>query len=1208
MKIMYAWLFIRRMTACFLFVFFPSGIVLAQTASDALVASAKAQMLPYDISSAGVEQPVRWGIDTAWRWSWWPLRATNHMRECVSLGRVTIDPRVDAVYTSLSSDQKAGLDEQLSWLEKSGVTVLYLLAGNASGTAWQTSYRAGYISDIALAVEYLQGKGYTVTAISHFNEPDYASNNAPSASEMATVASLMHENSTLASIDIAGPSTLNPDYANSWWSTMSGSLQIGNTHQLAGTFDNFAGFYAAVQSSGKKSAGDELHNINDALIGMNYGMADGIWWSDFGSYTRAELGRASNDGSRIGYAENRSAWTSAAVFRRNSENLVEAFLGTSERQAGASAYCFVSQDRLAYYDGYGPYYDYTKETPGGTGYQTGQTNAECVVEITQGEDVPVAPLDGTFKIVNKATGKLLTVSGLSNNSSITQNMESNTANQSWVVKAVDPLLVADFAHVTIAAAKNTTYYLDAKKYAADNGAALLLYAGGGNECERWHLHYMGEGYYTITNYDSGLSLEGSGDNTDTNTTSVVQWERTGTDRQLWKFVPSSATVDTEAPAKPMGLQAESLSGSVRLCWEPNTETDLLGYMVYRYNDDAGLWETIGRQISQPQFLDNYCAKGHSYKYRVRAVDQSWNISEPSAVTNGVTATEGSLIGEWHLRTTLDDYSENAMNAVSTGVTFQDDEEHAGAVFDGNDDYVSLPYHAADMQEMSFGAWIKVSTTTAWQRIFDFSRSTENYMMLTPSNGSRLRFEICKDGTKQGLNATKRLTANTWTHVVVTLGANGAFIYLNGELNASSSDVTFRPSDIRPILSYIGRSMFDSDPLFKGSIGDIRLYNYVLDATEVKSLYYQDKIAAASELLSHPMNGEVRQSLVSAVDALQTAIDSGESGTVQTTYSALISSISEAKASVEAYRPLGEMLAWSKKLSIEHPQTDSDASVTYGQAYTQTESSYLAGDYDDSEISGITTAVRTFTNRYLMTDVSKTTQTTDISFLLMNADFADNSLENWTLTTNETNYRGALNYDCFEVWNHTFRIEQRLPGMPQGKYKLQTQAFYRNGSKENSADTEVNATIFIADNVSEISPISRSASSTTSSGDWYAYASSKYVPNDMEAAAAAFNSLGRYKPSRSLNVLTADYVPDADDILVVGMQKTVAVADDWTIVNYFQLYYTGAGDTGVENIETSNGKWQKDDITYDLSGRQVTNPVQGVYIKGGKKVIVRSASH
>ena len=1175
----------------------------AQKASDALVTFDKAYVLPYDISSPGVSQPVRWGIDTAWMWSWWPLRATNHMRECVSLGRVTIDPRVTGEYTTLSDDQKAHFDEQLSWLKKSGVTELYLLAGNASGTAWQTTYRTSFINDIALGVAYLQEKGYTVTAISPFNEPDYASNNAPDAQEMANVARLMHKNATLQDIDVAGPSTLNPDYALAWWSTMSGAVQIGNTHQLAGTSDNFAGFYEAVRNSGKKSAGDELHNVNDALIGMNYGMTDGIWWSDFGSYTRAELGRASNDGERIGYAENRAAFTSAAVFRRRSEPLVEAFLGTSERQAAESAYTFVSQDRLVYYDGYGPYHEYTKGTPGGTGYQNGQTNAECVVEITHGEDVQVGPVSGTFKIVNKATGKLLTVAALSGGTVVSQAKESKTALQTWVVQAIGARQAPDMAHVTITSASNEEYYLDAVKYAADNGAKVQVYRGGGNECERWHLHYMGNGYYVITNYDSGLSLEGSSNGTDSNTTSVVQWERTGSDRQLWKFVPADATVEGTAPGTPTNLSAEGNSSSISLRWKGCTDEDLLGYMVYRCDEETGVWETVGRQVKDTRFTDNYCVKGRTYRYRVRAVDKAWNVGEASGDVTVSTTTGNAIIGYWPLTADIKDKSQNGLDGVAADMTFDTSDTHACAVFNGTTSQICLPYNVADMQQMTFCAWVKMASTTAWQRIFDFGRSESDYLMLTPSNGSKMRFEICHDGVKQGVNATRRLTSDTWTHVAVTLGDGGAKIYLDGELNATSTTVTLRPSDVRPVLSYLGKSIFGADPLLNGSLAEVRMYNYELNADEIKALTYSE-ITTAADLLEQPMNSSQRDKLQQAYDNAVKAVAAGDASATTQAITTLKEVAESVNPSVEAYRLLGEALEWSETITTEYPQTDAESNEAYAQAKAEMVEQYKGGKIEDNAIEDAIIKVRTFTNRYLMSDVQNTAEDfTDITHLLTNADFGTGDTSGWNVSTNKAEYNGTVAYGCLEMRDCTFLLMQKLYGMPNGTYRLQVQGFYRNGARENAASTYVNTYLYVNGEETTIAPISLGANRATSGGTWYAYAAGKNVPDDQQAAAAAFNIRNRYKPTDTENTLTMEYTLETDGVLTIGLKKTTEVADDWTAINGFTLLYQSPGnDDAVRTIAEQTGNNDAD--TYDLSGRKVSQHLTpGIYISGGKKIVV-----
>ena len=99
----------------------------------------------------------------------------------------------------------------------------------------------------------------------------------------------------------------------------------------------------------------------------------------------------------------------------------------------------------------------------------------------------------------------------------------------------------------------------------------------------------------------------------------------------------------------------------------------------------------------------------------------------------------------------------------------------------------------------------------------------------------MRFEIKANGTTQGFNASTTLGTNTWKHIAVTIGSSAVKIYVNGSLNATATDITLRPIDVAPTICYLGRSMFDADPAFKGSMSDVRLYNYELSASEVAAL-------------------------------------------------------------------------------------------------------------------------------------------------------------------------------------------------------------------------------------------------------------------------------------------------------------------------------------------------------------------------------------
>lgn len=1164
----------------------------AQTfASDAMAIGNKGLMVSFNLSSAGASQPVHWGIDTAWLWDWWPLRATNHMQECVSVGRVTIDPRTSGSNTSLASDQTERLDTQLSWLRKSGVKDLFLLGGIARGSAWNNSYAEAFVNDLAMAVTYLRGKGYNVVGVSPFNEPDWqgpADTNA-----MNHVADLIRGNSTFGGVYVMGPSCLSSDNSNSWWGAMNSHLTMGNTHQLGGSAANFAYFYKQVKTAGKPSAGDEMHNINDALVGMDNGMTYGIWWSDFGGYTRAELGRASNDGSRVGYVQDNTNFSSAAVFKRKSADMANAFLGMSERQGSTSAFSFVSQDRLTYWDGQGPYYDYTGDLQGGS-------NSERVIEVTWGEDVPAAPLSGSYRIVNKATGLYLTAGS----DGVSQKPFADNASQKWTVRQQPYTDGGDVAYATVVSQSAGTY-LDGVKYAGNNGAKVQLYAGNGNECERWHFAWKGDGWYVLTNHDSGLSLEGSSDNSAYSPQGVCEWARTGSDRQLWRLIPADAEYDREVPATPTDLTAEATGSVVRLTWKANAERDLDGYMVYRYNTAAKIWETIARRVSAAGFVDNMAPRGVQLRYRLRAIDKSWNKSQPSDEVSVTLPSAKSVVGYWPMQAEANDTTANHLNAVVKGAVFGSTSGRR-CLQTGGEGFAALPYNVGSLHTLTFAAWVYPTSSTPWQRVFDFGSGTDNYFFLTTSSGSRPRFEICKDGQKQGLNGKSSLPLNKWSHVAVTIGDDGVRLYINGSLDAETTDVTFRPDEVNPHLSFIGRSMWDADPLFCGSLSDIGLWDYALSADEVYAFYVEKVLSIATDMAAEPMYKETRTALVNATDNMKAAYASGSKTDIATAMVNLETAEKAAQHSMAAYKPLGKALARSKTLVEAHPQDDAAAMTAYGEAYAQEKANYLGGEYTDDDIADRVTVVKTFTNKCLMTDFANDASSIrhPITYLLENAAFDDGTTDGWNIATGRA---GTMFDHTLEFWNTTFDISQKLYGMPAGTYRLDIQAFYRNGGKANSESTDVKAVIYMGNHEMAIAPISRGANTKDGDGDWYEYTGGKKVPNDLTSAAYAMNTLRRYTAAHKVNRLEATVTDSETNPLIIGLRKIVAVNDDWTVVRAFKLDYRSALYTSIKSVSSEAS--EAGVKVYDLQGRLVgegsdalARLPRGVYFVGGKKVV------
>ncbi len=86
--------------------------------------------------------------------------------------------------------------------------------------------------------------------------------------------------------------------------------------------------------------------------------------------------------------------------------------------------------------------------------------------------------------------------------------------------------------------------------------------------------------------------------------------------------------DTFPPAVPSGLTASAGVGSIELAWERNTEADFKEYRILR-SEDAGQFVQIAAGLEAPSYSDRGVASGKRYRYRVAAVDQSGNASEPS---------------------------------------------------------------------------------------------------------------------------------------------------------------------------------------------------------------------------------------------------------------------------------------------------------------------------------------------------------------------------------------------------------------------------------------------------------------------------------------------------------------------------------------------------------------------------------------------------
>jgi hypothetical protein len=91
-------------------------------------------------------------------------------------------------------------------------------------------------------------------------------------------------------------------------------------------------------------------------------------------------------------------------------------------------------------------------------------------------------------------------------------------------------------------------------------------------------------------------------------------------------------VDTFPPAVPQGLVAVLVpeEKTVDLSWQPDTEEDLAGYIVYR-SESGGDWKRISepKPLIGPAYRDATVEVGHSYRYAVSAIDLTGHESKRS---------------------------------------------------------------------------------------------------------------------------------------------------------------------------------------------------------------------------------------------------------------------------------------------------------------------------------------------------------------------------------------------------------------------------------------------------------------------------------------------------------------------------------------------------------------------------------------------------
>jgi hypothetical protein len=163
-------------------------------------------------------------------------------------------------------------------------------------------------------------------------------------------------------------------------------------------------------------------------------------------------------------------------------------------------------------------------------------------------------------------------------------------------------------------------------------------------------------------------------------------------------------------------------------------------------------------------------------------------------------------------------------------------------------YASLPItdSISNLTNMTIEGWAQWDDPgSQWERIFDFGSGTLENAFLTPRAGAqgfpfRYAMTVGGGGGEQDTSAFSHFPTGVNTHFAVTVDKDFGVtaLYVNGKVKSIEFDdpVTFFDFSLPINNIYLGKSQYDADAYFMGSIDEFRIYNNALSADDVYASY------------------------------------------------------------------------------------------------------------------------------------------------------------------------------------------------------------------------------------------------------------------------------------------------------------------------------------------------------------------------------------
>lgn|SRR3990167_988349 len=250
----------------------------------------------------------------------------------------------------------------------------------------------------------------------------------------------------------------------------------------------------------------------------------------------------------------------------------------------------------------------------------------------------------------------------------------------------------------------------------------------------------------------------------------------------------------------------------------------------------------------------------------------------SSSTQAADITTG-LVGYWKMDENSGTVAGNSSGdgnaaTLAGGTTWFSGYTNSDLNFDGVSGHVVLPNNLFSSTAGAISLWVKVRSfgTKDYIWVYDNSDSPEFRILFLDGN---LYFNGYDNGAYQFQFITLFSDTSSWHHYLVTWQTNDARFYIDGVLMGSDTAVNVTHTNISTTNHLAGNYWRDGQlTYFKGQLDEVRLYNRVLTAGDVNTLYYcqpptvvaQDWIIDGNVLCStNDMNITLKQNIGKNID-------------------------------------------------------------------------------------------------------------------------------------------------------------------------------------------------------------------------------------------------------------------------------------------------------------------------------------------------------